>query len=85
MELFCGVAVGFVLGIAVIFIGLALIDKKKVSVNSLEVLQAMKFWLIRERYRHEQDIKAINKDLEKVNNIELPPGLRLDAWYEIRQ
>jgi hypothetical protein len=85
MELFCGIGVGFVLGIVIVFVALSFIDKQKVSVNSLEVLQAMKFWLIRERYRHEQDIKAINKDLEKVNGVDLPPGLRLDAWYEIRR
>jgi hypothetical protein len=56
---------------------------KKINVNSLSALQAMKFWLLRERHRHEQDIDAINQDLIKLHNIKVPMTLDLDAFYEV--
>lgn len=57
--------------------------KHTVNVNSLSALQAMKFWLLRERHRHEQDIDQINDDLLKLHDIKVPMTLDLDAFYEV--
>ncbi len=59
--------------------------EKIVSVNSLSALQAMKFWLRREKYRHLQDIERIEADLEKLDDIEIPDGLDVTAFYEIER
>ena len=58
--------------------------RKKITVNNLSALQAMKFWLLRERHRHEQDIDQINDDLVKLHDVKIPDLLLdLGAWYEI--
>jgi hypothetical protein len=56
-----------------------------ITVNSLPALKAMKFWLLREKHRHEQDIKAIEIDLEKLSDVALPEIVmeQLDCWFEI--
>jgi hypothetical protein len=56
-----------------------------ITVNSLSALQAMKFWLLREKHRHEQDIVNIENDLAKLTEIGLPEEVmgQLDCWYEI--
>ena len=56
-----------------------------ITVNSLPAKQAMKFWLLREKHRHEKDIENINADLEKLADIKIPEELmgQLDCWYEI--
>lgn len=56
---------------------------EKISVNSVPALVAMKFWLLRERQRHFDDIWQIDKDLDKLKEIRVPDSLDINAWYEI--
>jgi len=48
---------------------------KQIQFNSLSVRQAAKWLLLHERERHVQDIMAINEDLKKLNDVELPAEL----------
>ena len=47
--------------------------KKTVMLDCLSERLAAKWFLLHERNRHLDDIKDIDKDLEKLNDIELPP------------
>ena len=55
----------------------------KASVNSISALTAIKFFLLREKYRHQQDIVKIEQDLAKLKDIVVPESLDITAWYEI--
>jgi len=59
--------------------------EQRVLLNSLDILQGALWMLKREFYRHQKDILAIKKDIEKLERmgIMLPPSLRLDLWFEI--
>jgi hypothetical protein len=54
----------------------------KILLESLSFKQALKYLLIKERYRHELDIQAINIDLNKLNDVELPE-LPMDLWIDV--
>jgi hypothetical protein len=54
----------------------------KIILESLSFKQALKYLLIKERYRHELDIQAINIDLNKLNDVELPE-LPMDLWIDV--
>lgn len=57
---------------------------KKIHINSASTLEAFKFFLIRERHRHMQDICQIDLDLEKLYDIDdVTDGL--DDWIEIKR
>jgi len=54
------------------------------DINSLSGLQALKFFLLKEKFRHERDIFQIDKDLLKLQDIDVPRDLTdLMAWYEV--
>jgi hypothetical protein len=57
----------------------------KVELTELTELQAAKWFLLRERRRHLEDIQAINIDLWKLRNIEMPKTVLdiLDKYFEI--
>ena len=82
VDFCCGFGLGIIVGAIFTVLGGMLMPDKE-TVNSLDALQALKFFLTKERKRHEQDIVAINKDILKLNGIEIPPGLSLDTWYEV--
>jgi hypothetical protein len=45
---------------------------KNIYLSSLSTLQAAKYFLMHERIRHIEDVEGIDKDLEKLKDIELP-------------
>uniref|UniRef100_A0A6M3LJI8 Uncharacterized protein n=1 Tax=viral metagenome TaxID=1070528 RepID=A0A6M3LJI8_9ZZZZ len=57
---------------------------KKIHINRASVLEAFKFFLIRERHRHMQDIVQIDLDLGKLSDIDLVAD-GLDDWIEIQR
>ncbi len=62
-----------------------LIQNGIITVNALSARQAFKFFQLREKHRHEQDIENINADLEKLKDVEIPEEVlgQIDCWYEI--
>ncbi len=48
----------------------------EIKLNSLSTRQAAKWLLIHEKRRHQQDIAAINRDLKKLEDVELPEDLK---------
>lgn len=47
----------------------------EVKFNALSVRQAAKWLLTHEKRRHQQDIDAINNDLKKLEDVDLPSEL----------
>lgn len=56
---------------------------QKLVIESLSVMQALKFFLLRERRRHQEDIDNITNDLKLLEGVELPEELDLDVWVVI--
>lgn len=51
-------------------------DRYKIKFESLTLRQSAKWLLIHEKRRHQQDINAINQDLKKLADVELPEELK---------
>jgi hypothetical protein len=51
-------------------------DRYKIKFESLTLRQSAKWLLIHEKRRHQQDISAINHDLKKLEDVELPAELK---------
>jgi len=51
-------------------------DTYKIAFESLNLRQAAKWFLTREKRRHQQDISAINRDLKKLADVDLPEELK---------
>ncbi|MEN6423661.1 MAG: hypothetical protein ABFD76_17110 [Smithella sp.] len=49
---------------------------KQIKFNSLTTRQAAKWLLIHERERHIQDILAIDEDIHKLKDVEIPYDLK---------
>lgn len=61
-------------------------DNYKIKFESLALRQACKWLLIHEKRRHQQDIAAINRDLKKLEDVELPEELKSlagTAWFDV--
>jgi hypothetical protein len=58
--------------------------KVKTYINQAPVLEAFKFFLIKERYRHMQDIIQIDEDLAKMDDIPICAD-NVDGWIEIKR
>jgi hypothetical protein len=56
-------------------------DVYKILFESLSLRQAAKWLLIHEKRRHQQDIAAINHDLRKLDDVELPPSIKSLAGH----
>jgi len=50
-----------------------------IKFNSMTTRQAAKWLLLHERERHVQDILAIDDDLKKVRDVEIPPDILAEA------
>jgi hypothetical protein len=48
----------------------------------LSFRKALKYLLVKELYRHEQDMIAIKKDLEKLKDVDLE-DISLDVWIDV--
>lgn len=59
--------------------------RQVVTVNSIPTLTALKFFLMKERLRHIDDIRQIDKDLDKMRDITVPTSLDLEAWCEVEK
>jgi len=53
------------------------------TINNIPALSALKYFLLKERYRHRKDIAKITQDLDLLVDIDVPETLDMDAWYEI--
>jgi hypothetical protein len=58
-------------------------SETKILIESLSVKQALKYLLLKEKHRHIQDILAIDVDLRKLKDVEIPEGIDLDVWIEV--
>ena len=58
---------------------------QSILLNNLEGLQFMKYWLLHEKARHMKDIMAINKDLAKLEDIEMPDGMEYVLFVDIQR
>ena len=58
-------------------------ENQKILIESLSVRQALKFFLLKEKSRHVQDILKIDDDLRRLKNVEIPEDIELDTWIEI--
>ena len=58
-------------------------ENQKILIESLSVRQALKFFLLKEKSRHVQDILKIDEDLRKLKDVEIPEDIELDLWVEI--
>jgi len=57
---------------------------KRLVIESLSFKQAMKLWQIHELLRHENDKRMIRKDLKKLADVEMPPGIDYEAWFDVK-
>ncbi len=48
---------------------------RHIKFNSMSTRQAVKWFLLHERERHVDDILAIDRDLKKLKDVELPPDI----------
>jgi len=53
----------------------------EIDINSINVKQAAKWFLLHERRRHIDDINAIDEDLAKLDDVELPQDLLKIAGF----
>ena len=58
-------------------------SKHQIVANTMEFKQAMKWVLLHEKSRHMDDIRKINADLEKLQDIVLPE-LPYGLWVEVK-
>jgi hypothetical protein len=58
-------------------------SKNQIVANTLEFQQALKWLLTHELERHLSDVRKIEKDLEKLSNVELP-DLPYGLWVEVK-
>jgi hypothetical protein len=56
----------------------------KILIESLSVKQALKFFLLKEKSRHVEDILKIDADLRKMKHIELPEDLNFKCWVGVQ-
>lgn len=47
-------------------------------------LAGFKWFVIKEIHRHNEDIESGCDDLRALEDVILPPGLDVRAWYEVR-
>jgi hypothetical protein len=54
----------------------------KIIIESLSVRQALKYFILKERERHVQDIIKCDEDLKKLKDVELPK-INLNTWIDV--
>jgi hypothetical protein len=54
----------------------------QILINSLEGLQWLKYYLLKGKARHMEDIRKINASLEDLKDIEMPEGIDYLMWVE---
>lgn len=57
---------------------------KRLVIESLSFKQAMKLWQIHELIRHEEDKRSIRRDLKKLSDVPMPPGVDYRAWLDVK-
>lgn len=57
---------------------------KRLVIESLSFKQAMKLWQIHELIRHEDDKRNIRRDLKKLADVEMPPGVDYRTWFDVK-
>jgi hypothetical protein len=58
-------------------------SEQRILIEALSVKQALKFFLLKEKSRHVQDILKIDEDLRRLKEVQIPEDIELDTWIEV--